>query len=226
MMKLLHSVGIVVIIGCLSGVPMVMAQAETDTHSESRADKRALIVEEEYIIGPQDVLEISVWRNPDLSREVFVRPDGKISLPLIGEVVAVGRTPTELQEEITERLKKYKENPTVAVIVKGVNSYFFYVQGEIGGGGGNKGGGGAAAGSGKFPLLTKTNLVQAITLAGGLGPDAARNRIVIFRLGRDGAKPQRIVVDYDAIVFGEAENIELKPGDTIVIPSQARVRVP
>ena len=181
--------------------------------AENRAEKRALIVTDDYIIGPEDVLEISVWRNPDLSREVMVRPDGRISLPLIGDVTAVGLTTSELRDDIKEQLKAYKENPTVAIVVKAVNSYYFYTQGAVGN-------------TGKIPLLSRTTLIQAITLAGGLAPDAVRSRITIFRLGRDGDEPQKIVVSYDDIILRGAENIVLKPGDTLVVPSETMVLIP
>ncbi|HBP87397.1 MAG TPA: polysaccharide biosynthesis/export family protein [Nitrospirales bacterium] len=178
-----------------------------------RAEKRALIVIDDYIIGPEDVLEISVWRNPDLSREVRVRPDGKVSLPLIGDVKAVGRTTSELRDDITQKLKSYKENPTVAIVVKEVNSYYFYVQGAVGK-------------IGKLPLLSRTTLIQAITLAGGMAPDAVRSRITIFRLGMDSEAPQKLVVSYDDIILRGADNVELKPGDTIVVPSETMVLIP
>lgn len=178
-----------------------------------RAEKRALIVIDDYIIGPEDILEISVWRNPDLSREVRVRPDGKVSLPLIGDVRAVGRTTSELRDDITQKLKSYKENPTVAIVVKEVNSYYFYVQGAVGK-------------IGKLPLLSRTTLIQAITLAGGMAPDAVRSRITIFRLGMDSEAPQKLVVSYDDIILRGADNVELKPGDTIVVPSETMVLIP
>ncbi len=181
--------------------------------AESRAEKKALIVTDDYIIGPEDVLEISVWRNPDLSREVMVRPDGRISLPLIGDVKAVGLTTSELRDDIKEQLKAYKENPTVAIVVKAVNSYYFYTQGAVGN-------------TGKIPLLSRTTLIQAITLAGGLAPDAVRSRITIFRLGRDGEAPKKIVISYDEIILRGAENIVLKPGDTLVVPSETMVLLP
>jgi len=181
--------------------------------AESRAEKKALIVTDDYIIGPEDVLEISVWRNPDLSREVMVRPDGRISLPLIGDVKAVGLTTSELRDDIKEKLTAYKENPTVAIVVRAVNSYYFYTQGAVGN-------------TGKIPLLSRTTLIQAITLAGGLAPDAVRSRITIFRLGRDGDPPQKIVVSYDDIILRGAENIVLKPGDTLVVPSETMVLLP
>ena len=194
------------------------------SRAESRAEKRALIVTDQYIIGPEDILEVSVWRTPELSREIVVRPDGRISLPLIGEVMAVGSTTAELRDEITEKLKVYKENPTVAIIVKAIKSYFFTVQGAIGGGGsaeGKSGGGG-----GKIPLLSHTTLVQAIGLAGGLSSDAVRSRITIFRLGINGEASKKIVVNYEDIILRDAENIEIKPGDTIVVPSQTQIFLP
>jgi polysaccharide export outer membrane protein len=194
--------------------------------AESRAEKRALIVTEQYIIGPEDILEVSVWRTPELSREVVVRPDGRISLPLIGDVMAVGSTTSELRDVITENLKVFKENPTVAIIVKAIKSYFFTVQGAIGGGRSPEGGGGGGGGGGKIPLLSHTTLVQAIGLAGGLTSDAVRSRITIFRLGIDGEKPKKIVVNYEDIVLRDAENIDIKPGDTIVVPSQTQIFLP
>jgi len=200
-----------------------MPNTSAEKRAESRAEKRALIVTDEYIIGPEDILEISVWRTPELSREVVVRPDGRISLPLIGEVMVVGSTTSELRDDITEKLKVYKENPTVAIIVKAIKSYYFTVQGAIGGGGGLEGGTG---GGGKIPLLSHTTLVQAIGLAGGLSSDAVRSRITIFRLGIDGEAPQKIVVNYQDIILRDAENIEIKPGDTIVIPSQTQIFLP
>ena len=190
-----------------------VALAQTQPGEEIRANKAALIVTEDYIIGPEDILEISVWRNADLSREVIVRPDGRISMPLIGDVNAVGRTTAELKAEITDKLRAYKENPTVAIVVKSVNSYYFYVQGAVGA-------------SGKLPLLSRTTLVQAITLAGGLAPDAVRSRIVIFRLGNNGHGSQRLLVNYDDIILRGGENLELKPGDTIVVPSETMVLLP
>jgi len=212
---------ILVCFGLLGGMPgsgfaqsgMTPPKSLEAKRAESRAEKRALIVTDDYIIGPEDVLEISVWRTPELSRQVMVRPDGRVSLPLIGDVKAVGLTTTELRDDITEKLKAYKENPTVAIVVQTVNSYYFYTQGAVGN-------------TGKIPLLSRTTLIQAITLAGGLAPDAVRSRITIFRLGRGSNAPQKIVVNYDDIILRGGENIELKPGDTLVVPSETMVLLP
>lgn len=178
-------------------------------------DKSSLIVTQDYLIGPEDVLEITVWRNADLSKLVSVRPDGRISLPLIGDVIAVGKTASQLAEDIANKLKEYKENPQVSIVVKEVNSYAIYVLGEV-------------AKPGKYPLKSKTTLLQAITLASGFTPTAARNKIVVFRFGKDGEGQIKIKASYDDIVLrdGSNQNIELKPGDQIVVPSETMVLVP
>lgn len=192
-----------------SEMPLTLSQQQ----EESRKAKRAMIVTDDYIIGPEDVLEIAVWRTPELSREVMVRPDGRVSLPLIGDVKAVGLTTLELRDRITEKLRSYKENPTVAIVVRTINSYYFFTQGAVGN-------------TGKIPLLSRTTLIQAITLAGGLAPDAVRSRLTIFRVGHAGVAPEKIVVSYDDIILRGAENIVLKPGDTLVAPSETMVLLP
>ncbi|MCP9452173.1 MAG: polysaccharide export protein [Nitrospira sp.] len=182
---------------------------------ERGGDKSSLVVTPDYIIGPEDVLDVSVWKNTDLSRTVVVRPDGKISLPLIGDVVAVGMTATQLADVISDRLREYKENPQVSIVVKEINSYAIYVLGEV-------------AHPGKYPLKSKTTLLQAITLAGGFTPTAVRNKIVVFRFGENGQKDIKIKVNYDDIILrdGSSQNLVLAPGDTIVIPSETMVLVP
>jgi polysaccharide export outer membrane protein len=182
---------------------------------DSSQEKSSLIVTTDYIIGPEDVLDITVWKNADLSKTVQVRPDGRISLPLIGDVVAVSRTSAQLTEEISIRLKSYMENPTVSIVVKEVNSYAIFVLGEV-------------TKPGRYPLKSKTTLLQAITLASGLTPTASRNKIVIFRFAKDGDPMMKIKASYDDIVLrdGTGQNIELKPGDTIVVPSESMVVIP
>jgi len=156
-----------------------------------------------------------VWKNTELSKTVAVRPDGKISLPLIGDVVAVGRTTSQLADAISGKLKEYKENPQVSIIVSQVNSYAIYVLGEV-------------ARPGKFPLKSKTTILQAVTLAGGFTTTAARNKLVVFRFSESGEKDVKIKASYDDIVLrdGAGQNITLKPGDTLVVPSENMVLVP
>jgi polysaccharide biosynthesis/export protein len=179
------------------------------------ADKSLLIVTPEYVIGPEDILEITVWKNADLSKTVQVRPDGRISLPLLGDISVVSKTPTQLTEEIAAGLKSYMENPTISILVKEVNSYQLYVLGEV-----NK--------PGKYPLKSKTTLLQGITVAGGFTPMAARNKIVVFRFAKDGDGLVKLKASYDDIVVrdGSTQNIELKPGDQIVVPSETMVVLP
>lgn len=205
-------------------VPVASAQdVDTKKHvvpaskpaAPGAAEKSLLIVTPEYIIGPEDVLEITVWKNADLSKQVQVRPDGRISLPLLGDISAVAKTPTQLTEEISTGLRAYMENPTISIMIKDVQSYNIYVLGEV-----NK--------PGKFPLKSKTTLLQGITVAGGFTPMAARNKIVVFRFTKDGEGQTKLKASYDDIVVrdGSSQNIELKPGDQIVVPSETMVVLP
>jgi polysaccharide export outer membrane protein len=183
--------------------------------SATAIEKLSNIVTDAFTIGAEDILEITVWRNQDLSKMVQVRPDGKFSLPVIRDIVAVGKTPSQLADEITRRLKEYVQNPAVAVSVKEVNSYNIFVLGEV-------------VKPGKYPLKSKTTLLQGITIAGGFTPVAARNQLVIFRFSDNGSGMQQIMSSYDDIVLrgGITGNLELKAGDTVVVPSEAMVVFP
>jgi polysaccharide biosynthesis/export protein len=183
--------------------------------SQVMMDKLSNAVSSEYVIGAEDVLDITVWRNPDLSRQVQVRPDGRFSMPIIRDVVAVGKTPTKLAEEMTNKLKEYVQNPVVAVTLKEVNSSNIFLLGEV-------------AHPGKYPLKSKTTLLQAITIAGGFKDTAARNQIVIFRFTDTAPGLKRFTASYDDIVLrsGITDNFELKPGDTLVVPSESMVVFP
>jgi polysaccharide export outer membrane protein len=178
-------------------------------------EKSSLIVTPDYIIGPEDVLEVTVWRNHDLSKLVAVRPDGRISLPLVGDVTAVGKTPTHLTEQIASKLQEYKEDPSITIVVREVNSYVIYVLGEV-------------SKPGKYPLKSKTTLLQGITIAGGFTSLAARNKDVVFRFGNNGSADEKINASYDDIVLGDEspQNIDLKPGDTVVVPAETMVLTP
>jgi polysaccharide export outer membrane protein len=192
------------------------ANSVPTVHEElKQLQKASLIVTPDYIVGPEDVLEITVWKNAELSKVVTVRPDGRISLPLIGDVTAVGRTPVQLTDEISAKLKEFKENPNISIVVKEVNSYAVFVLGEV-------------KKPGKYPLKSKTTLLQAITIASGFDEKAARNKIVVFRLGETGRPNEKFRASYDDIVLrdGVGQNIELKPGDTVVVPSETMVLIP
>jgi polysaccharide export outer membrane protein len=183
--------------------------------SEQVTEKLSSAVNSEYIIGAEDVLEITVWRNVDLSKIVQVRPDGRISMPIIRDIMAVGKTPSQLAEEMTNKLREYVQNPVVAVSLKEVNSSNIFMLGEV-------------ARPGRYPLKSKTTLLQGITIAGGFTPIAARNQIVIFRFTESATGMKRLTASYDDIVLrgGITENFELKSGDTVVVPSEAMVIFP
>ena len=159
----------------------------------------------EFVIGPEDVLKINVWEEKNLSLSVPVRVDGKISLPLIHDVYVVGLTPTELKEELTKRLSKYIENPTVSVIVEEINSLKFFVVGNV-------------RRSGVFELDREVNVLQAISMAGGFTEWAKKSKLKIFRKHMGVEKV--IKINYNKIVSGKHPelNIPIQPGDTIVIP--------
>ena len=159
----------------------------------------------QFVIGPEDELKINVWEEPNLSLTVPVRVDGKISLPLIHDVYVVGLTPTELKEELTKRLSKYIENPTVSVIVKEINSLKFFIVGNV-------------KRSGVYELDREINVLQAISMAGGFTEWAKKNKLKIFR-NHMGVE-QLIKINYNKIASGKHPeiNIPLQPGDTIVVP--------
>lgn len=162
----------------------------------------------DYQIGPEDVLEVQVWKNEALSKLVTVRPDGKISLPLIGDVPAAGLTAAQLQEAITEKLTPYyKDLPAVSVIVQEVRSYVIYVLGEV-------------QRPAQYSVKRGTTLLQAIALAGGFTPFAATDNILVLRQTTPNHNEVALSARYKDIVSRQhpESNILLKPGDTIIIP--------
>ena len=171
-------------------------------------------VNNDFVLGPEDVLDISVWRSEELTQKgVVVRPDGYISMPLIGEVDASWRTAKELAAHIAERLKEYKEKPTVHVKVKEVNSYYVYVLGDV-------------AKPGKFQLKSHTTVLQAIAMAGGFTPYAAKNNMHVRRtmVGPPGhSKELKIPARYDDLLSGDGDikDFVLKTGDMVVVPGRA-----
>jgi polysaccharide biosynthesis/export protein len=163
----------------------------------------------EYVIGVADTLAINVWRNEEISSDVKVRPDGTVTLPLLGDVQAAGKTPSELRTEIKKRLGQFLRDDTaiVTVAVSDVNSYRFTVSGEV-------------ANSGVFSTKHYITVVDAIALAGGFTRYAERERVMILR--RDGKQGQvrKIPVDFRMLSSGEHSdmNLALMPGDTVVVP--------
>jgi len=158
-----------------------------------------------YRIGPEDVLEIFVWKEPDLQREVLVRPDGGISFPLAGDLEAAGKTPVEVQEELTRRLQKYIPDAVVTVTVTKVAGYRIFVVGKVNN-------------PGQYVVGRYVNVLQALTLAGGLAPYASENKIKIVRKKGDGEIT--FPFHYSEVKKGRRleENILLQSGDVVVVP--------
>ena len=158
----------------------------------------------EYVIGPEDALHIAVWREADLTASLPVRPDGKISLPLLDDVQAAGLTPKQLADSITEKLKKFLADPRVTVVVTQINSKRIYLVGEV-------------LHVGATPMLPNMTVLQALSSA-GLNQFANTKRIYVLRT--QNGKQQKLPVNYRKLVKGEQieQNYLLQPGDTIVVP--------
>ena len=158
-----------------------------------------------YLIGEDDLLDISVWKEAEVSRSVPVRPDGKISLPLIQDVQASGLTPMQLATSITEKLRKYIADPQVTVIVTAINSRRIFIVGEVGR-------------AGAYPMLPNMTVLQALSSAGSFTQFANLKGIYVLRL--ENGKQVKFAFNYKDVIKGERieQNIMLKPGDTIVVP--------
>ena len=164
----------------------------------------------EFLIGPEDVLVVTVWRNQELSKEVIVRPDGKISLPLIGDIAASGVTAQVLSKHVADALAEFMSTPTVSVQVKEINSYHIFVVGEVGK-------------PGKITLKSFTSVIQGISYAGGFTTFASRNNVHVLRMVKNAqgeTKQVMLPVPYQDIVQGKNldANFILKAGDVIVVP--------
>ena len=159
----------------------------------------------DYIIGPGDVLEISVWNNEALSRLVTVLPDGKIRFPLIGEVAVGGKALVDLEKDLKQRIDTFVPSPDLTVMVQQINSMLVYVIGKV-----NR--------PGRLALNADINVLQALTMAGGLNTFAKRNKIKIFR--KENGKTHIFPFEYDEVTEGEnlEQNVVLKRGDVVVVP--------
>ncbi len=178
---------------------------QQDAPSNVQPTHKAATNNPNYVIGPQDVLEVDVWKEPELTRQVPVRPDGKISLPLLNDVQAAGLTPTKLADEITEGLKKYITDPQVTVIVSAINSQRVYILGEV-------------TRAGAYPLLPGMTVLQALSSAGGFTEFANTKKIYVLRQVK--GRQEKFPFNYKDVINGKntQENITLEAGDTIVVP--------
>src|SRR5450631_1396554 len=176
--------------------------AAPDTVSKSAPGVRP----DSYVIGAEDVITVYVWKEPDMSKTVPVRPDGMISLPLIGEIKAAGNTPVQLQDVLAEAMKKMISDPQVTVVVEKIGSLNFNIVGEV-----NH--------PGYFPLTRRMTVLDAIAMAGGFRDFAKSKKIYVLRTAANGAQ-QRLPFNYKEVIKGknQQQNIELQPRDTIVVP--------
>lgn len=158
-----------------------------------------------YVIGPEDILQINVWKEPDISATVPVRPDGKISLSLLDDVQAAGLTPVQLATDITQKLKRFIASPHVTIIVTAMNSRRAYIMGQV-----NR--------QGAILLISNMTVLQAISSAGGPTPFANLKKIYILRT--ETGKQLKLPFNYNEVIKGRnmAQNIYLRPGDTVVVP--------
>lgn len=190
-----------------SGSSASSPTAPSSSATSSSPNSTAVLAAEgaTYVIGPQDVLDVSVWKEPEVSRQVPVRPDGNISLPLINDVQAVGFTPMQLAERIREKLKKYLTDAQVTITVLGINSRRIYVIGEV-------------MRPGPQAMLPNMTVLQAISTAGGFGQFADSRKIYVLR--NESGKQATYPFNYREVVrgFRPEQNIILKPGDTVVVP--------
>jgi|SRR6476620_3056095 polysaccharide biosynthesis/export protein len=188
----------------MAGVQAQEAAKNASTTVQTQAPVAAT-TDASYKIGPQDVLRIDVWKETEISRSVPVRPDGKISLPLLNDVQAAGLTAMELANVITEGLKKFINSPQVTVSVSEINSRRVYVTGEVNG-------------PGAYPLLPNMTVLQALTGARGFTQFARTKKIYVLR--SEGGKQVKHPFNYNEVVKGThgEDNIVLQPGDTIVVP--------
>jgi polysaccharide export outer membrane protein len=184
---------------------LVSAVAKQKDKPASKVAQPMQPVGSDYVISPGDVLEVQVWKEPDVSKAVPVRPDGKISLPLLDDVQAAGRTSAALTADLTERLKKFISDPQVTVIVTEVNSQRIYITGEVTRGG-------------TYPLEPGMTVLQGLSSAGGFTPFANVKKIYVLR--QQNGKQVKYPFNYKDVVKGSdtAQNILLQPGDTIVVP--------
>jgi polysaccharide export outer membrane protein len=210
---------LVVIAGCMCAMWAAAADAQTAAASPSQQNAarpatpaasltvvpKGVDTPPDYVIGPDDVLSIVFWRDKDMSDDVAVRPDGKISLPLINEVQASGLTPEQLRVALTTAANKFVEDPAVTVVVKAINSRKVFITGQV-------------AKPGPYSLSAPTTVLQLIATAGGVAEYAKSDRIMVMRTENGKTIGRRF--NYKDVSQGRnlQQNLELKPGDTIVVP--------
>jgi polysaccharide biosynthesis/export protein len=195
-----------VVVAALGSASLAAQQQPTPTPpAATPAPAAGTPVPDDYVIGPEDVLSIVYWRDKDMTTDVAVRPDGKISLPLLNDVQAAGLTPVQLRDNLTEVSKKYFEDPNVSIVVKQMNSRKVFITGQV-----NK--------PGPYPLVAPTTVLQLISMAGGLQEYADSKKIIIVR--NENGRPVSFPFNYKDVASRKnlGQNILLKPGDTVIVP--------
>jgi polysaccharide biosynthesis/export protein len=183
------------------------AAGDTPKPSVNNPPKSAAVVRpDSYVIGAEDVITVYVWKEPDMSKTIPVRPDGMISLPLVGEVKAAGYTPVQLQDVLADTMKKYVSEPQVTVVVEKIGSLNFNIVGEVGR-------------PGDYPLTRRVTVLDAIAMAGGFKDFAKTKKVYVLRTNANGSQV-RLPFNYKEVISGKnpQQNIELQPRDTIVVP--------
>jgi len=190
----------------IMGISITPGHGQTqDSLANNQAKAEVAADNNSYLIGPEDVLYVHVWKEEALSKTITVRVDGKISLPLIDEIQAAGLTPVQLRDLLTKRFGDFIDSPTVSVMVMEANSFKVFISGQI-------------KKPGVFRLRNETTLLQIISMAEGFTEWANQKEIIIIR--KDKGAEKRIVINYKKIISGEdlGSNLLLKSGDTIIIP--------
>ena len=189
-------------------VPLILLAAALATSEAAAPASVTRVAHPEdpgYRIGPEDVLQVAVWNNDTLSRTALVRPDGKISLPLLNDVPAAGLTPVELRDDLLRRLGSYMPNPEVSVIVTDVRSFKVTILGQV-------------PRPDRYVLKSSATVMDIIAMAGGFTEFADRSRVVVLRT--TGGRSERLPFDYDKVRDGSAgqANFQVRPGDIVLVP--------
>ncbi|MGA2807607.1 MAG: polysaccharide biosynthesis/export family protein [Terracidiphilus sp.] len=203
-----HAIGLglfpILLCGLLWG--QAPAPAGVATHEQPPASSATRPHDNSFVIGNDDRLAINVWKEPDLTRSIPVRSDGKISLPLVGELQATGRTPLELEQDIANKLRNFITEPEVTVMVEQINSEKFNILGQV-------------SKPGSYPLTAATTVMDAIATAGGFKDFAKQKGVYILRQNPGGGE-SRIPFNYKDFIRGKNpdQNVKLQPRDTVVVP--------
>lgn len=198
---------VVVLASAAAGVPSLAAarQASAPLAAAVSSPSNGVQTPPDYVIGAGDVLSIVFWRDQDLSGEVTVRPDGKITVPLLKDIDAAGLTPAQLEKVLQDTAKRYVQDPNATVVVRQIHSRNVFITGNV-------------ARAGSYPLNSPTTVLQLIAIAGGLLEYADAGGILIMRT--EGGKPTTFKFNYKDVSKGKAlaQNIQLRPGDTVIVP--------